>query len=252
LSTDYDRFVDWPSRLRVEMPFIEAQLASVNAHKVLDVACGTGAHAIALAGDGYEVVGSDLSSGMIARARQIASDQNAKVRFVVAGFEQTREVVGEGFDAILCLGNSLPHVLTAAALQEALVDWVQCLRPGGILLIQSRNFDNVVRREDRWMEPQSHRDGPQEWVFLRFYDFLPDGLLSFNVVTLKRGSSASWQQKVSSTLVRPIGRDELLTHLATAGFANVQLWGDMQSHPFDVAASPNLVVLAHRTQNSNR
>ena len=72
-SSDYDRFVNWPNRLVVEMPFIERQLQAIALEaagpaRVLDAACGTGVHAIALAQRGYRVAGADLSAGMIERA----------------------------------------------------------------------------------------------------------------------------------------------------------------------------------------
>jgi ubiquinone/menaquinone biosynthesis C-methylase UbiE len=61
LSDDYDRFVNWENRLAYEMPFIERTLREVDARRVLDVACGTGMHAIQLARRGYKVVGADPS-----------------------------------------------------------------------------------------------------------------------------------------------------------------------------------------------
>ena len=54
-SKDYDRFVNWQNRLAYELPFIQDQLQSVNAKRVLDAATGTGMHAIALAKRGYQV-----------------------------------------------------------------------------------------------------------------------------------------------------------------------------------------------------
>ena len=49
LSVDYDLFVDWPARLAYELPLLEEHLRRLGARTVLDVACGTGQHAIALA-----------------------------------------------------------------------------------------------------------------------------------------------------------------------------------------------------------
>jgi glycine/sarcosine N-methyltransferase len=86
LSSDYDRFVDWQGRLTAELPFIERQLASVRARRVLDAACGTGKHAIALAERGYEIVGTDLSVGMVEWARADAAAARIDVRFEAAGF----------------------------------------------------------------------------------------------------------------------------------------------------------------------
>jgi len=245
-SADYDRFVDWPARLAVELPFIEQQLQAVNALRVLDAACGTGMHAVALAQRGHAVVGTDLSAEMVARARANAAAAGVDARFQVAGFGELAARVGGDFAALLCLGNSLPHVLTAAELNAALADFAACLRPGGLLLIQNRNFDRVLARCERWLEPQGHREGNAEWLFLRLYDFEPDGALAFHVVTLHRQGNDAWQQRVASSRLWPQRQAELVAALATAGFADVACRGNMQGAPFDPDVSPNLVITARR------
>ncbi len=247
-SDNYDRFVDWPGRLATEMPFIERLIAQTGSlHRVLDAACGTGMHAVALAQRGYEVVGADLSAGMIERARANAGAVGVKVRFVVAGFGELAARAGSGFDALLCLGNSLPHLLTPPDLAIALADFAACLRPGGLLLLQNRNFDAIMARRERWMGPQARREGEREWLFLRFYDFEPDGLLTFNVVALRRQGGGAWEQQVMTTRLRPLTRHELTTALEAAGFGDIACWGNVQGAPFD-AHSPDLVVGAWKRQ----
>jgi glycine/sarcosine N-methyltransferase len=243
-STDYDRFVDWSGRLAAEMPFIERELQAVNARRVLDVACGTGMHAIALARRGYQAVGTDLSAGMIERARTNAAKAEVDVRFEVAGFGELGTRVGAGFDAVLCLGNSLPHLLAPADLAAVLGDFTTCLRPGGLLLVQNRNFDAVLARGERWMEPQSHREGDTEWLFLRFYDFERDGTLTFNLVTLRRDGTGAWSQQAALTRLWPLRQRELAAALDAAGFEEFAWYGDMQGASFDSVHGPNLVVTA--------
>ncbi len=252
-SADYDRFVDWEARLAAELPFIERLLRRVGGRVMLDAACGTGMHAVALARRGYEVTGADASEGMIERARANAAAAGVQVRFEVAGFGELARLVGKQgseeerglFDALLCLGNSLPHVLTPEALHATLVDFAACLRPGGALLIQNLNYDRILTRQERWMEPQAHREGEQEWLFLRFYDFDPDGLLTFNVVRLHR-SGDQWEQRVMSTRLWPQRQAELIEALQAVGFVEVTYWGDMQGTPFVPEESPNLVLVAER------
>ena len=245
-SLDYDRFVGWPGRLAAELPFIERELQAVNARRVLDAACGTGMHAIALAQRGYETVGTDLSVGMIERARGNAISAGVDVRLEVAGFGELRARVGTGFDALLCLGNSLPHLLTPADLAAALSDFAACLRPGGLLLIQNRNFDAVLERGERWMDTQSHRDGNIERLFLRFYDFESDDALTFNLVTLRRSGTGPWDQQVTSTRLRPLRQEDTTAALAKAGLSDVFCYGDIGGAPFDPDHSLNLVVTARR------
>jgi glycine/sarcosine N-methyltransferase len=249
LSSDYDRFVNWPKRLVMEMPFIEAQLRAAGARHVLDAACGTGQHALALAQRGYTALGADLSPGMIERAVTNAQAQGVQAEFVAAGFGELRARVGDGFDAVLCLGNSLPHLLTAPDLAAALADFAACLRPGGLLLIQNRNFDRVLARRERWMEPQAHQEGEREWLFLRFYDFEPDGLLGFNVVTLKRQGGGDWSQHYAATRLWPQRRQELVAALEGAGFVQVSSYGDMTGAPYDAVNSGNLVLTARHQED---
>jgi len=301
LSDDYDRFVNWENRLAYEMPFIERTLREVDACRVLDVACGTGVHAIELARRGYKVVGADPSVPMIRRARGKGSVRDlahGEVRFMVAGFgelaeklalspvlreacpepsprarpeqsrrarpEQSRRVEGpvlspvegpvlspiEGlsgpFDAVLCLGNSLPHALTADDLSDALADFAAVLRPCGLLLIQNRNFDAVLARRERFMGPEAHREGDREWLFVRFYDFNPDGTITFNMIVLHRDTEGQWSQRVEATELRPLIYSQLIASLTVAGFTDIVCYGDMQGAPFDPDRSPNLVVTARK------
>jgi glycine/sarcosine N-methyltransferase len=245
LSSDYDRFVNWQGRLALELPFILEQLKSVNARDVLDAACGTGMHAIALAQRGYRMAGSDLSRGMIERAQVNTISAAVQVRFEIAGFGALANTFGrDAFDALLCLGNSLPHLLTPAELASSLADFASCLRPGGQLLIQNRNFDAVMAHHERWMEPQSHQQDDMEWIFQRFYDFDPDGLLTFNMVTLKREGQGNWNQQVVTSRLRPLIHAEIVDALSAAGFLTITSFGNMAGAPFDPASSGNLVLTA--------
>lgn len=247
---DYDRFVNWERRLAHELPFVEAQLESVGARSVLDVACGTGQHALALAQRGYQVVGADLSAAMIERARQNAAAWVApgpgEVSFVVAGFgelAQSGAVPEGGADALICLGNSLPHVLSEGDLVATLRDWHAALRPGGLVLVQNRNFDAVLDRRERWMPLLQAEAHGREWLFLRFYDFYEDGL-TFNVVTLERSAGEPWRQRVEATRLYPWRREQLVDALARAGFGEIVSFGDMAGGAFDAAASGNLILTA--------
>jgi len=244
---DYDRFINWERRLAHELPFIERQLTSSGVERVLDVACGTGKHAIALAQHGYKVVGTDLSAGMIERARENTAAERVQARFVVAGFGGLVPEVGTGFDALLCMGNSLPHVLTTEALRATLADFAAVLEPGGLLLIQNRNFDAVMAGCVRWMTPRTHREGKHEWLFLRFYDFNQDGTLTFNVVTLQHDATERWTQRTQETTLRPWLHDELTSAVTAAGFGPVVCYGDVTGAPFDAESSGNLIVVAQRT-----
>ncbi|MBN2084712.1 MAG: class I SAM-dependent methyltransferase [Anaerolineales bacterium] len=245
LSADYDRFVNWPARLAAEMPFFEQRLAASGARRVLDAACGTGQHAIALARLGLSVSAADPSAGMIAQARANASASGAAVRFEQAGFGGMSRVFGKAsFDALLCLGNSLAHVADGAGLAAAAADFADCLAGGGLLILQNRNYDRVMAARERWFDPQANAEGGREWVFVRFYDFEPDGSILFHILTLSREKEGPWDQAVSSTRLWPLRSVELTRALEKAGFEILAQCGSVRGDPFDPAASPDLVVVA--------
>ena len=254
-SVDYDRFVDWDSRLEFEMPFLLRQLEPL-AHpggqpaRVLDAACATGRHAIALTLNGFAAAGADLSPAMIEHAQANAVKAGVSTPFLAAGFGTLKTAFENHpffpFDAVLCLGNSLPHVLTPIDLAAALADFYAVLRTGGKVVIQNRNFDAVLMQKERWMEPQSHREESQEWIFERFYDYDPDGNITFNIVTLYRKEGENWQQRVTSTRLRPLRQVELTAALVGTGFVEITAYGSLGGAVFDPAASGNLVLVASK------
>ncbi len=100
--------------------------------RVLDVACGSGlltrAAWDAVASNGGEVVGTDISEQMLAEAAERSPD----CRFVRADAQHLDDVVPvEHFDAVLC-GLGLMYMPDPEA---ALVAMARCLRPGGRMAV---------------------------------------------------------------------------------------------------------------------
>ncbi len=251
LAKNYDRFNNWEARLAFEMPFIISQLQNLfrdpdQSISILDAACGTGMHAIHLAKAGFEVAGADLFDEMITKAKANAHQAGLSVDFRSAGFSTlATEFAGQRFDALLCLGNSLPHVLTADAVMQTLQEFKGCLKPGGLLLLQNRNFDSVMQMKNRWLDPQAYQDESGEWVFQRFYDFEPDGLIRFTIITLQRQPGQAWQATATDTMLRPQISQELVSQLDNAGFQSIQTYGDLSGNPFEPGQSPNLVIITN-------
>jgi glycine/sarcosine N-methyltransferase len=243
-SGDYDRFVGWEGRLAYDLPFLVEELGRAGARRVLDVACGTGWHTISLSQRGYEVVGADISTRMIEHARENAAREGAPVRFVQAGFGQLAGQVDKGFDGLICMGNSLPHVPDAEALRETLVDFAAVLRAGGVLITQQRNFDQVWSEHQRFMPLQTRDEGNKEWLFFRFYDFGEETII-FNMVTLKR-EGREWEYQVQATELWPILQDHLVEQLEAIGFSEITCYGNLRRSPFAPEQSGNLVVVARK------
>lgn len=246
LADDYDLFVNWQARLETELPFLLRTLEQVNARRVLDVAGGTGRHALALVQAGYEVSLADISPAMVEHARAAASARHLALPANVAGFGSLRGLFPEPFDALLCLGNSIPHVLDEPGLRDTAADMAAVLRPGGLLVWQMRNFERVLALQERFMGPQSGRTETEEWLFIRFYDFIPPHV-RFNMLKLRRSTGTGWQQQHEQTLLYPWRYRELVPVLMSAGWSDLQSFGSLRGEPYEPDASSDLVITARRT-----
>ena len=251
LGAEYDRMIAWERRLGREEAFFRAVFAEHRVRRVLDAACGTGMHAIAFSRMGMSCAGADLSHAMIEQARTNARDAGVELELQVAGFGGIAARFPGPFDAVTCLGNSLPHLPDDASLAAALTDFAALLRPGGLLVIQNRNYDRLLRERQRFMPPASRQDGTGETIYLRITDFpcsdAPGSTerVDFTIVTLRR-KDGGWSQSVQTTALRALRRATLETALAAAGFSACTMYGGFDRSPFDAPGAADLVALAVR------
>jgi len=206
--------------------------------RVLDVACGTGLHAVMLAEMGAAVTGADLSAAMLARARQRADAAGASVAWVEAPMQEIARHVAGPFDLVLCLGNSLPHLLSDEDLDAALGGFARLLAPGGAVVLQLLNYTRVLVRRERIVGIT--RRGQVEYV--RFYDFL-GGRVRFNLLRIEWDGDCCTHELTETTL-RAYRHEELAAALARHGLGGIEAFGGMAFGPFDEAGSDTLMVVA--------
>jgi SAM-dependent methyltransferase len=244
LARAFDVMTDWRARLAFEMPFILRTLNLHSVRSVLDTACGTGWHSIALAQKGYQTAGCDPSPGMIDQARGNAAKAQVRVRFEVADFSQM-DRFSEIFDAVLCLGNSLPHLLSQKALVEALGQMRARLHSGGLLILHNLNYDLRLKNRPRFFSANGNTDA----LVWRFADYGPE-FITFHTALFERKTqgadpeTVAWSVQVNSTLQRPLLERELDEALPQAGFGKIQHFGGLDGSPYEQEKSGDLVIVA--------
>jgi SAM-dependent methyltransferase len=103
--------------------------------RLLDLACGTGSHALALAALGYDVTGIDNSVDMLARAISKVPGPSARVRFTAADLPSIN--LGEArFEAATCLFNSIGYLRTDMAIRSTFERVHSALSGAGMLFIE--------------------------------------------------------------------------------------------------------------------
>lgn len=108
--------------------------------------------------DDFEVVSSDASDKMLKTAYKTRWDRRRETAYdnwiIEEGnwlslAEDMKEYKGpEGFDAIICMGNSFAHLPDFSGDQHdqkcAIANFHSLLKPGGILVIDHRNYDYIL------------------------------------------------------------------------------------------------------------
>lgn len=109
---------------------------ALNAQRVLELGCGTGAHAEHLARMGYSVHGVDLSAEMLLRAenRKAALPLDVAQRLSFGHGDVRTVQIGKSFDVVISLFHVMSYQKTNDDLVSALETASSHLSPGGIFL----------------------------------------------------------------------------------------------------------------------
>ena len=111
--------------------------------RVLDLACGTGRHALELAGMGFSVEGSDISPGMVAVAQKNAVGRGLDVKFHELSFQNSNAIPG-AFNVVLAMFASLGYLTDFADFSLTLNNVASKLASGGIFIFDVWNGSAVL------------------------------------------------------------------------------------------------------------
>ena len=176
-----------------------------------------------------------------------SQDRGERVEYVEADLRAIVDSVEGGFGGAICLGNTLPHILTDEDLERSLVGVRQLLEPGAPLLIQLLNYHRIFERDERFLPLNIRQDGDEEIVFLRLMRPQADGEILFYPATLRLvpGADPPLEIKASKEVrLRGWRQRELTRALSRCGFTDLQYLGSYDRDPFDPEASRDLIVVA--------
>ncbi len=246
LAVAYDNSIDWNARLERELPFILSSFRTDEARRVLDIACGSGRHSVALAIDGANVIGVDVSSGMIAAADALAKKHSAKAEFRILDMVDLERSIKGPFDLILCLGNSLALSPNRVALGKLLSTVNDLLHSDGSFICQVLNFEAVRKSNARFFPSKGGKlDSGEDIVFTRFFDNLDEGEKTTLVLSSFIETNSEWTSTIAYQDVLQLDLDIIQELLTTAGL-KADYYSDYAQSPFDRETHRNIVIRAHR------
>jgi glycine/sarcosine N-methyltransferase len=159
-DTYHALYPDWHSATRAQGKALHWLLSRLHRDPadIADVACGIGTQLVGLASLGHRVLGADISARAIQRARRECVAAGVPAALVVADMRRL-PLAGSCADAVICADNALPHLLADNDVLAALTEMSRVLRPGGTVIITTRDYDRVLAGPPSSTLPQVFRSG---------------------------------------------------------------------------------------------
>ena len=209
--------------------------------QLLDAGCGTGRYAIELARRGYVVEGVDRSPELIAVATQAAVERRVTASFRIGDL---LALPAARYDAILCRGV-LNDVIDAEARQEVFIAFAMTLRPGGVLVLDVREWEATKERKLR--EPLFRKSVATGRGTLTFTSYTDLGLENQQLLSSETHTLVDADGQHSSEyqfVMRCWTQAELESALVRAGFDQITHHGAYD--PSVVAGATDRLVTVSR------
>ncbi len=193
---------------------------------ILDLACGTGRHSIAFAGMGYSVIGVDLSSILISKARKRAKkSKSLQVEFIIQNMFDLSNL-GQ-FDLVVNLFTSFGYFDSDE--KNASIFDVVCkhLKPNGYFILDYLHPFQVVST----LIPKENRLIDQENILI--------------TRKIEEGSvikTISFPERDYQERVKLYHREQIETMMAEKGLSVVSVFNDYQGNPWKEKGERQLFV----------
>ncbi|MCK6550474.1 class I SAM-dependent methyltransferase, partial [Myxococcota bacterium] len=150
---------------------------------------------------------------------------------VLSDWRELSSRVSTRFDAVLCLGNSFTHLFDESDRVAALAEFHQVLRPGGILIIDQRNYDRIL---DHGFSTK------------HAYYYCGRGVTAQPITVDASAVSFEYSFPDGSKhhlTLHPLRKQALTSLVHRVGFRDVETYGDFSAH-WDLASTDFLVHVA--------
>lgn len=223
-----------------QVSLMEQMMGSLQGKAILDVGCASGELAYQLALREAKVTAIDLNKSLLADAKEKRFHEN--VTYQWANMLHIARLFGSAkFDGVVCLGNTLVHLMNPMQMRDFFSGVLTVLRPGGKFMLQILNYDKIFAERPATLpliETPSVR-------FERNYVY-EEGTREIDFITrltLKQSGEVIDNQ----TELLGIGSADLTLLMDVAGLKDIKLFGGFDGSPFSKDKLP-LVISASKME----
>ncbi len=246
LDTYVDTFPE--KRTQREVDFISRHIEITNKTSLLDVGCGHGRHAIALAKLGCHVTGIDTSQYFLDKVLKRAAEEKVNVRVFR---EDMRELLANGvYDVAVSLFTAFGYFEKESDHVLAIRKIVQALHQKGQFLIDVKNPISLIKG----MIEKGAYDKETGLFSFHTEEKLSNGIElrveeKYDAARMRWHAHTQWEKagklEEIAYSVRLFTCPELCSLLEQSGMKIQNTWGDFDESPY-TALSKRLIVLAQK------
>jgi SAM-dependent methyltransferase len=191
--------------------------------RILDCACGLGNFAIALAKLGYQVSGSDGSPGMIEQASLAIGNAGVEVPLKCCAWQHLPTQFTDPFDLVFCLGNAIGHTRNGEEMLRSVQGMRAVVKSGGKLIVDSRNWEQLRKERTRFTHHPWRERGGQRCLPIYIWNY-PEKFEDPHTIDVLLVFDAGGKVSIRTYPIvnYPFRIDELIEHLRSAGFSDIE------------------------------
>lgn len=217
-----------------QLGFIEKQMGLLDGKTLLDAGCATGELAFHLAEHGAWITAIDLNKSLLGKARE--SRPHDRINYQWANMLHIARLFGRAkFDGVVCLGNTLVHLMNPMQMRDFFSGVLTVLKPGGTFILQILNYDLIFQEKPAelplietgnilFKRAYRYEAGTREIMFDTF-------------LTIKR----SGEIIENSTELLGIGSGDLTMLMDVAGLKEIVMYGGFDGRPFGGSHLPLVI-----------
>jgi glycine/sarcosine N-methyltransferase len=232
-------FADWRKSVVRQGKAVSNLIRAVlpNAQTVLDCTAGIGTQALGIAADGFTVHATDISPEQIRRLREEADHFGVTLTSGVADIRKLDEQVEGQFDVVLSMDNSWAHLNTQEDLEQAARGMASKVRPGGIVIVSIRDYDEHRESKPHFVDPTVYDSPEGRRIIFQIWDWEDDGY-TMNMYIVS-GHDGSWETTHMTTWMHAVRREDVTMALVQAGLESIRWYSSSESKFYQP------VVVAH-------
>lgn len=225
----------WGEELNKRIAFLLRECNPEKGLPLLDIGCGNGRYAIALAKMGFSVVGVDFDEKSIEEARRLSAKQDVSVDFICADITEADLRPGFGLAfSIQCF-----QYLRGARRDVCLHRINELLVRNGVLFVEMPSYRGPT-------EERITRNDSGDYIHVTRERFDCDTGEKTYELTVIRKTNDMIERKVTS-ITRRYTPSEIRELLRKKGFTNVRIYGDWDGREFSEACRMLFIGQKHST-----